>query len=48
MRGASDFSRGGSEKFGGGDEGGGGGEVKHTKKKNKPKMLRNGQHALKS
>ena len=33
MRGASDFSRGGSEKFGGGDEGGGG-EVKHSKKNN--------------
>ena len=30
MTGASDFSRGGSEKFGGGD---GGGEVNHSKKK---------------
>ena len=32
MRGVSDFSRGGSEKFGGGDEGGG--EVNHSKKNN--------------
>ena len=31
MRGVSDFSRGGSEKFGGGDEGG---EVNHSKKNN--------------